>query len=304
MQSKKLLTSLKDMDDESDFPALYRAADIASGTAQAAYLRSVGAHSALLLVGAIAGLLGPSSGFGAYVSAVAIIGATFVSVFIAFQRFEKRWYRARAVAESVKTSTWRFAMRAVPFEDASKLHDVKTSFVGILKKVLNEHSSLAADLQNVASSADQITESMCKIRAMPVAERLRVYKTKRISEQRTWYTDKARKNKAQARLWFSLFIGLQAVAIACAIGKIAIPSFAYWPVDILLVGAGLCFSWINVKRFSELTAAYTLTSHEIGLIEIESEQVQTDDQLSEFVQNSENAFSREHTQWIARKDEV
>jgi hypothetical protein len=30
--------------------------------------------------------------------------------------------------------------------------------------------------------------------------------------------------------------------------------------------------------------------------------IKSDDLLSEYVDNSENAFSREHIQWIARKD--
>lgn len=57
-----------------------------------------------------------------------------------------------------------------------------------------------------------------------------------------------------------------------------------------------------MMRFRELSASYALAAHEISLIREQSRQAMSDDQLSQFVGDAEDVFSREHTQWIARKD--
>jgi hypothetical protein len=61
-------------------------------------------------------------------------------------------------------------------------------------------------------------------------------------------------------------------------------------------------SWMQAKRFSELAASYALAAHEISLIKEQSLLPDTDEKFSLFVGDAENAFSREHTQWVARKD--
>ncbi|MCV5767721.1 hypothetical protein OFN22_29990 [Escherichia coli] len=40
----------------------------------------------------------------------------------------------------------------------------------------------------------------------------------------------------------------------------------------------------------------------MGLVKEEAKQPNTDEEFSVFVGDAENAFSREHTQWVARKD--
>src|SRR5690606_15189811 len=40
----------------------------------------------------------------------------FLCIFIGYQKPDRIWYNARAVAESVKTLTWRYMMRAEPFQ--------------------------------------------------------------------------------------------------------------------------------------------------------------------------------------------
>ena len=55
------------------------------------------------------------------------------------------------------------------------------------------------------------------------------------------------------------------------------------------------------ERFSELAASYALAAHEIGIIREQANAV-SEAQFSTFVADTENAFSREHTQWVARKD--
>ena len=59
---------------------------------------------------------------------------------------------------------------------------------------------------------------------------------------------------------------------------------------------------VQTKKYKELNKSYALASYEIGFITFQKKKVYSEEQLSDLVSNTENAFSREHTQWIARKD--
>jgi hypothetical protein len=66
--------------------------------------------------------------------------------------------------------------------------------------------------------------------------------------------------------------------------------------------AAAAMAWLQVKRYQELAQSYLLAAHELGLIEAQSLHVHTEVELSAFVANAENAISREHTMWVARRD--
>ena len=76
---------------------------------------------------------------------------------------------------------------------------------------------------------------------------------------------------------------------------------SFWPTDVLVAIAASILSWMQAKRFSELASSYSLAAHEISLINEQSLRSTTDNDFSIFVGDAENAFSREHTQWVARK---
>ena len=62
-------------------------------------------------------------------------------------------------------------------------------------------------------------------------------------------------------------------------------------------------SWLEAKNYNELSNAYSLAVSDISLIKKDPLEGQvSEDEVSEYVINSENAFSREHTQWLARKN--
>ncbi len=84
--------------------------------------------------------------------------------------------------------------------------------------------------------------------------------------------------------------------------RIKDPSFSF-PVESVAVAAGAVLTWLQAKKHNELNSSYALAAHEIVLIKGESLDVETEQNLSAFVLDSENAFSREHTQWTARKVE-
>jgi hypothetical protein len=218
-----------------------------------------------------------------------------------YSNYEEIWYRSRAVAESVKTSTWRFMMQADPF-NTHDVQIVKSQFRDRLKNILNEHRDLAHDFGGDISLEEQITDTMCNNREMSLEDRLRYYKKFRIEEQMSWYAKKSEYNKKQGRRWFQILVFCQIMAIFFVLLRIANPSWGYWPSEVFVVCAGLALTWIQVKRFRELASAYGFTAHELGFIRESSDVVKSEEGFAQFVIDSESAFSREHTQWLARKD--
>ncbi len=124
-----------------------------------------------------------------------------------------------------------------------------------------------------------------------------------MDEQCLWYSNKSKSNRKRGTAWFSVFIGLQALAVVFTIVRVGYPERSFWQTEVLVAGAAVIVGWIQAKRFRELAAAYGLTAHEIGLAKLESSATDGENRLSAFVIQTETAFSREHTQWIARKDD-
>lgn len=290
--------------DDADYPALYQTANTASVDAQALYLRLVCSHSVLLILAAGLGVYGIKETVAAILAALLIIASIFVSILMLLRRDEDTWYRARAVAESVKTSAWRFMMRADPYLDTDDVREVKARFRSRLQSVLNEHKDLSAHLGGPVSEAEQITGKMCEIRRLSWKERINFYREHRIDEQRSWYAKKSGWNRRHSKFWFGALILCQSIAVFFVIMRVAYPHAGYWPFEVFVVASGSALTWIQVKRFRELSAAYALTAHEAGIVRGEIESVDSEQQLAQFVIDGENAFSREHTQWLARKDAI
>ncbi len=90
------------------------------------------------------------------------------------------------------------------------------------------------------------------------------------------------------------------MAIAMLLYRIKEPTISL-PIEVIATAAAAALTWLQAKKHNELNSSYTLTTHEIVLIKGESDAIHDENQLSEYVINSEAAFSREHTQWVARK---
>lgn len=290
--------------EEEQYPALYRASDKASLRAQNRYLWSVRMYSFLLIGAAGASVYGLQDTKAAIIAGLLIIGSIIITILMVLQKDEDSWYRARAVAESVKTSAWRFMMRADPFLDADDVRTVKGYFRDRLRNILNEHKDLAHELGGELASEEQITEEMCKVRSLPLLDRIDFYRKHRIDDQRRWYAKKSSYNKRRGKLWFGILLAAQVIAIILVVLRVGYPTWSYWPTEVFVVSAGAALTWIQVKRFRELAAAYGLTAHELGMIRNDLESIQNESEFAQFVVDSESAFSREHTQWLARKDVV
>ncbi|MGC8775543.1 MAG: DUF4231 domain-containing protein [Chlorobaculum sp.] len=288
--------------DSSELPGLYQSANRASLEAQRHYFNGLRWYLVLLVTAAFVSYIRPSDIVGAMLSASLFLLTLGILIFIRVRRPDDIWYNGRAVAESVKTISWRWMMRAEPYEDCENYEVVSTSFIRDLKTILNQNKSLSHVLQSGSALNDPISKKMKEIRALPIPDRLDFYVENRIKDQANWYWHKSKFNKRRAEQWFWVSVTLHSMAILMLLYKIKEPSFSL-PVEVVATAAGAALTWLQAKKHNELNSAYALTAHEIVLIEGESTSVQTERQLCEYVINSEFAFSREHTQWVARKSD-
>jgi hypothetical protein len=142
---------------------------------------------------------------------------------------------------------------------------------------------------------------MKEVRELSTEKRLEIYKRERIDDQLNWYSGKSKFNKKRANIWFWLTVVLHVIAILLLLLTIA-EYISSPPVEIIIVAASGAITWLQAKKHSELAASYLLTASEISLIKEEKQNITTESELSDYVLNCENAFSREHTQWIARRN--
>lgn len=285
---------------ESDYPALYRAADQLSKKAQAAFYLLLRVHLIALVVAAALSVLNYPHSAVAIAQALALLTALASSIYLGTSRPDKTWYGARAVAESAKTLAWRFASRAEPFQ-ASDEDGVRMHFRQTLRAVVEQNSDIASKFEGDLSGA-QISRTMDQMRKRPLAERKAAYVAGRVEDQLNWYERNANQNRRKQHKFFAGLVTLNAIALVLALIKIWEPDLPYWPTDVFIAGAASLISWTQAKRYSDLATSYALAANEISFIREQAERIKDDEAFSTFVGDAENAFSREHTQWVARKD--
>ncbi|KAF0189906.1 MAG: hypothetical protein FD168_204 [Desulfobulbaceae bacterium] len=284
----------------SDLPGLYQSADQASLDAQCIYFKSLKWYLILLVLAALIAFMWPNDAFGALSSASLFLVTLGILIFIRVQRPDDTWYNGRAVAESVKTRAWRWMMCAEPYEDTENIKIVSGQFINDLRAILSQNRSLSHFLQPAVGIKDPISDKMTLVRSLSVLERLGIYAEQRIQNQANFYSIKSQFNKRRARQWFWVSVVLHALAILTLLYRIKDPMISL-PVEVIATAAGAVLTWLQAKKHNELNSAYALTAHEIVLIRGEALSIKNEKQLSEFIVDSEAAFSREHTQWVARK---
>lgn len=285
-----------------EYPALYKGASILSKKSQDAYHRLLKCEYSLLIVAAaISTISSPAKELQA-LHAIVFIALALLLLYRAKTKPEQDWYKSRALAESIKTSTWRYCMRSAPFGDAANVRVRRAEFRNILREILQANRHIGDRIPPDSAADDQITSTMDGIRALSLKERRQFYSKSRIIEQRLWYADKAGANKRSAKRWVVACTMTYGIAIVLLVLRPSYPQWTVWPFEPLIVIASSIIGWMQIKKFNELTSAYTLTAHEIGIIQGRLEEADTEEEFSEFVNEAELAFSREHTQWVARQN--
>jgi hypothetical protein len=292
--------------DRSTFPALYRCADDASTNAQRWYLRWLGLNLGLLVLGALMGSIGPADvGYRRIVHGAAAVWfflALGTSILLANRRWEKVWYSGRAVAESVKSLTWKFIAGADPFPTTLRPGEAVERFTNALSELLQQNRHLAGALSGEEAVGEQVTSHMMSTREAAVGVLRDLYLAQRVDEQQGWYATNAIRNRTYRNVSFALLVLFEAGAAVAAILLTIYPASAWRATAVFSALASAIVAWSQVKRFQELTQAYGLAAQELSLISARAPHIGTPEGLARFVNDAETAISREHSGWVARRE--
>lgn len=284
-----------------DLPALYVAADRSSSRAQHAFLLATKVRLASLLAAACFGLFvwktehSPTDWAGV-LAATSFVLAILAEVYVLTQKPERTWYEARAAAESVKTLSWRYMMRAAPFSESDS--NAEELFLSRLDDVLNVLRDL--DLAVDGAGQQQITPAMRTVREYGLADRKSIYEKDRIMNQQTWYEGEATRNRKLADRWTVSLLFVEAAGVFASILK-AVGSLEG---DLLSLGSALVAAmtaWLQAKQHRTLATAYGVTTLELASVRSRIAQQASEEDWASFVADAEEAISREHTLWKASR---
>jgi hypothetical protein len=290
-----------------DLPALYRTATEGSGSAQRNFLIAIFLNILFLTLGAVASGTNLSSlnnprieASIASLSFSFLLLSIFTTVGIEILKLEKKWYEGRAIAESVKTISWKFMMNSKPYKD-KPLAEAENLFISNLMAVVKERKSFAELLGGKTASEPQITEKMRQIKLLNVSARKKIYLKNRIGGQKKWYCENSDKNRSTGFKFFIATVAFEFVAVISSAFIIQNPNLIFNPTGIITTMLAGILAWIQVKQYRTLAESYGLTAQELGLIEEKGRSASSNDSFSDFVLGAETAISREHTTWLARR---
>ncbi|HVS90460.1 MAG TPA: DUF4231 domain-containing protein, partial [Mucilaginibacter sp.] len=114
---------------ENEYPCYYIDSNRASQNAQNLYKGITWATLALMFVSTVLVSIKPEFTSQIphfeFINGCILFISALVSVYLNYQKPERNWYLGRAIAESIKTLTWRYMMRAAPFQFQDEKNDLK-----------------------------------------------------------------------------------------------------------------------------------------------------------------------------------
>lgn len=291
----------------TDYPTMYQASDCASKKQQACHIRTVIIESTCVIVAAV------SSGFFlidktsnqvcALITAVSLGGAFVARLLMKLSNWERDWYGTRAIAESIKTITWRYIMGISPYLRELTPSDLEQKLTSEIKKISNALPEIAAtvSVESINLKPQTTSQRMTEIRNLPLSDRKDIYVATRVSNQREWYTLKSAENLKKANIWVCLILVSELVGMGIAFYLIESPIKYFNPLGLATTLTAILCAWAQTKRYQELAQAYGLAANEIASSEALSQSIQSEADLAKYVEEAEDAISREHTMWTAKR---
>jgi SMODS and SLOG-associating 2TM effector domain 1 len=140
---------------------------------------------------------------------------------------------------------------------------------------------------------------MRELRAGGYEARKQTYRQDRIANQRAWYGKEAGRNQRAALCWRLTSLGFQLAGVVAGVLR------ASGAVHVDLLGiaaaaAAAALAWLQTKDHATLADAYSITEQELGLADADLAGVDEADWPAA-VDSAEQAISREHTLWRARR---
>lgn len=232
-----------------------------------------------------------------------LIFSTLLNLFILFFRPEKNWYEGRAIAESVKTLTWKFITGTTPFDLNLDNEKSQLLFNENLKKIIGQRKDFYILIGKKYPNENMISEEMVSIRNSSFEDRKKMYLDARVQDQINWYSKKSTENGKYKTATFIIMISFQILGIIFFILELNDKMlFSFTSISIALTS--ILLTWLQLKRFQELTESYAITAMELKFIKDKSKFIFNDSDLDKYVDDTESAISREHTLWLARRDNI
>lgn len=234
-----------------------------------------------------------------WLALIAFVVALGIQTYLVLVRPDRLWWAGRAAAESVKTLTWRYVVGGQPFPVSLRGQDADALFLFRLKEILTDLGDLPL-IAPASTPPGQITTTMRKLREQSLQERVRTYRDDRVRDQFRWYSQKARQNNKRVVQFTVATIALESLGVLLATLK----AFTAVPFDLLGPVAALAAAvaaWQQMRQHTTLAQAYSVASQELATIDSTIADGFEEHEWSQFVQDAEEAMSREHTLWRASR---
>lgn len=283
---------------ETDLPGAWKNADNESKRGQELTLWLTGIKIGGGLASAVGGVFSWHLGhldLAAWLILGGFVAAFICELFVLGLKPERTWYEGRAVAESIKTLAWRYAVCADPFPKRMTSSEAESKFRQRVSSITNQMS----DRIIFDHSDSVITSGMRTLRKLSFTERRDAYIQGRTLEQQQWYSKKARANQQRATVSWMLLTLVEVTAIVLAAGHV----FGKWNINFAGLLADIISAvtaWVAVKQFSPLASAYSVATKELGIQASKLETVNETD-WPIVAADAEEAISREHTTWLASR---
>jgi hypothetical protein len=277
-----------------ELPGLHGAASRTAGSAKRTYLRLI-LFSLLALIGAAAA--GAVGGKVAAVIAVALfLVASSLRFYLVANRPEKEWYDGRAIAESVKTLSWRYAVGGEPFRISLEPANADRQYIERLRRLLGSLQGIYLPRKEPGSA--EITASMREARLLPLDARRDLYVHGRLDDQEQWYAGRAAFHHGRYKLWAAVTLLLEFAGVIGGVLVVATDA----NIDVLGIFAAAAaagIAWIETNQHANLAHSYSNAAQELAALRALVPHVTSDDAWADFVATAEEAVSREHVSWAA-----
>lgn len=235
------------------------------------------------------------------ISTVMLIAGLIITLLLKFKKFEDVWYQGRALAESVKTLTWRFISCSEGFEVEKSIDDSKKHFLSKIEELQTQFKTYTQHFDSNTLLLPNITEEMVSLRSKSLDDRKNYYSKKRIGDQKNWYSTKAEYNRKKQNFWFIVVLVSQFLAICASLFLTLKPCSTWNFVGLFTTIASVGVAWNQLKQHQDHKQAYITAAFELQLIDEKGASIKLEEEFSKYVLDSENAISREHTLWLVQK---
>lgn len=282
---------------EGFYPSIQRAAGQSSKFYQRVHYSLLLINLSLLVVAAILSKFKIQFIDFGYNQTILLALGFVILIYLGVSKPERIWYSKRSLSETIKTLSWRYCCVSAPFGGSEPIDSALFS-ERIRESCLESHA-----LDRLSSSSSLLvspTKEMLRVRQLSLEEKVTFYTSCRVRGQLKWYLMKARRNKIIHYCLFVLLCLFSILSVVLSFLK-EFQSGVDMPTDVVIALSSSLIAWMQSKKYVELNAAYEMTAYEIESAKNMVHSISNFSEFERYVDEMENLFSREHTQWIAKR---